>query len=142
MTEVFGALVVDDEVHVRRTVSESDVYLFAGLTGDLNANHVDAVIAAGTSMGARVAHGALMLGFVSTASTSLIERSGVHAVAYGYDRVRFVKPVFFGDTVDVGYCVVSLEESTRKLTADVTITNQRDEVVAVTQHLLFFPEGT
>lgn len=136
---VFGAVTSESRVHVRKTLGESDVYLFAGITGDLNPNHVDAVAMAGTAYGARLVHGALLLGFVSTASTRLIELAGVHAVAYGYDRVRFIRPVFLGDTIDVGYAVTSLDAEARKLTAAVEIRNQDGDLVAVAGHLLHFP---
>jgi acyl dehydratase len=56
-----------------KTVSESDVYLYAGITGDLDPNHVDEEYASKTSLGHRVAHGTLILGYTSAASTQILK---------------------------------------------------------------------
>jgi len=61
-----------DEVCFSKTVGESDVYLFAGITGDLSGNHVNEELMRKSSYGRRIAHGALMVGFMSTASTMMI----------------------------------------------------------------------
>jgi 3-hydroxybutyryl-CoA dehydratase len=118
---------IDQETFFRKTVSESDVYLFAGITGDLSENHVDRQAMQGTEYRERIAHGMLVMSFMSTGSTRLIERTGGLAVSYGYDRVRFVAPVYFGDTITVHYRVTR-------------VTNQRSEVVAVAQHTLAWRE--
>ena len=76
----------------RRRWGESDVYLFAGITGDLAPNHVNEVYMAGTAYGRRIAHGALLIGYMSTASTLVIGQmppAGETPVSLGYDRVRF-----------------------------------------------------
>ena len=90
------AFVVGDSVTFTKTVGETDVYLFAGITGDFAPNHVDREYMARTRYGERIAHGVLVLGYASTASSRMLERSGEHAVSYGYDRVRFCGPVFLG----------------------------------------------
>ena len=69
-------LSVGDQVRFSKTVSESDVYLFAGITGDLAPNHVDEEYMRATPYGRRIAHGALLIGFMSTASTMMVERHG------------------------------------------------------------------
>jgi acyl dehydratase len=71
--DAFAALSVGRKVTFSKTVSESDVYLFAGLTGDLSPNHVDEEYMKKTTYGRRVAHGVLALGFMSTASTRIIQ---------------------------------------------------------------------
>ncbi|MBA2447600.1 MAG: hypothetical protein H0V51_06190, partial [Chloroflexi bacterium] len=60
------------KTRVSRTVSESDVYLFAGISGDLDPNHVDEEYCRKTSFGHRIAHGALILGYTSAASTQIL----------------------------------------------------------------------
>ena len=102
----FAALPVGRTVTVRRTVSESDVYLFAGLTGDHSPNHTDEEYMRGTRYGRRIAHGALAIGLMSAASTKIIDGLPGTIVSYGYDRVRFPAPLFFGDTVTVTYEIV------------------------------------
>jgi acyl dehydratase len=131
---------IGQETFFRKTVSETDVYLFAGITGDLSENHVDRHAMQGTEYRERIAHGMLVMAFMSTGSTRLIERTGGLAVSYGYDRVRFVAPVYFGDTITVHYRVTSVDTERSRSFADVRVTNQRGEVVAVAQHTLAWRE--
>jgi acyl dehydratase len=131
---------VGDETTFTKTVSESDVYLFAGITGDLSPNHVDQSYMERSRWGRRMAHGALLVGFISTASTLAIARARALAeetpVAVGFDRVRFLAPVFLGDTVTVHYTIADIDLTRRRSTAEVRITNQDGELVAVAQHIL------
>lgn len=121
-----------------KTVSESDVYLFAGLTGDLYQNHTNEEYMKSTRYGRRIAHGALLVGFMSAASTRITERCSHPVVAYGYDRIRFIRPVFFGDTVTVEYRITERDVAQQKVFAQVTCTNQRGEVVGAATHILKF----
>lgn len=134
---IFPGTVIGDVVTTSRTISESDVYLFAGITGDMGPNHTNDSYMKGSEYGQRIAHGALTLSLSSTCSTKLIEKMGNPPVVnYGYERVRFIKPVFFGDTVTVTYVVKEIDEAGGRLVAEATSTNQRDEVVAVAINLL------
>jgi 3-hydroxybutyryl-CoA dehydratase len=135
---VFPPCVVGDQVIFRKTISESDVYLFAGISGDFNRNHVDEEAMSKSEYGRRIVHGALLLAFVSSASTRFIEQSGMPAVAYGYDRVRFIKPVYFGDTVEVAYQVVEAHPGEPKVVTAARITNQHAELVAIATNLIFY----
>ena len=128
--------VVGDRVTFSKTVGESDVYLFAGITGDLAPNHVDRTYMAHTRYGARIAHGVLVLGYTSTASTKMLERAGAHAVSYGYDRVRFTAPVFLGDTVTVRYVVDRIDHDAGKVYSNVRVSNQDGAVCLVATHVL------
>lgn len=130
--------VVGERVTFRKTVSESDVYLFAGISGDFNQNHVDEETMSKTGYGHRIVHGALLLAFVSSASTRFIEQTGRPAVAYGYDRVRFIKPVYFGDTIEVSYQATLVRPGEPKVAAEARITNQHAELVAIATNLIFF----
>jgi 3-hydroxybutyryl-CoA dehydratase len=130
-----------EQVRFSKTVSESDVYQFAGITGDFSVNHVNEEYMKGTIYGRRIAHGVLLVGFMSTASTMLIERSVARgsdetAVSLGYDRIRFLKPVFLGDTITVTYTVEKIDAAARRTWAKVEIANQHGELVTVGQHLL------
>lgn len=122
----------------RKTVGETDVYIFAGITGDLYANHVDEQYMRTTRYGRRIAHGALLVGYMSAASVKLLDGLPNAAVSYGYDRIRFVHPVFLGDTVTVTCTVVGKNPDKDQVILDVQVTNQDDEVVAVATHLLKF----
>ena len=128
--------VVGDSVTFAKTVGESDVYLFAGVTGDLAPNHVDETYMARTSYGARIAHGVLVLGYTTAASTRMLQKAGADAVSYGYDRVRFTAPVFFGDTVTVHYEVERIDEAAGKVYNAVRVSNQDGVLCLVATHIL------
>jgi acyl dehydratase len=132
---------VGDQVRFAKTVSESDVYLFAGITGDLAPNHVDEEYMRATPYGRRIAHGALLIGFMSTASTMMVERHGGLAqgetpVSLGYDRIRFTAPVFLGDTITVTYTIAEVDLVRRRSRSKIEVSNQQGETVAVAEHIL------
>lgn len=134
--EAFDALVIGKRVSVRRTVSESDVYLFAGVSGDFSPNHVDEEYMKGTPYGRRIAHGALAVALMSGASTKIIDGLPGTIVSYGYDRIRFPAPLFIGDTVTVTYEITERDPARLTTRARVTCTTQRGDVVAAAVHLL------
>lgn len=130
---------VGDRTTFSKTVSESDVYLFAGITGDLSPNHVNKAYMEKSSYGRLMAHGALMVGFMSTASSMVIAdtRDATETpVSLGYDRIRFIKPVYLGDTITVSYEIIETDLERRRATAKIEITNQDDELVSVGEHIL------
>ena len=134
----FAAMPVGATVSFTKTVGESDVYLFAGISGDLHRNHVDEEYMRRSVYGGRIAHGALLVGYMSAASTRLSDACPVPVVSYGYDRIRFVKGVRLGDTVTVEYRIVEHRPEEAKTFAQVTCTNQRGEVVAAATHIMKF----
>jgi 3-hydroxybutyryl-CoA dehydratase len=131
---------VGERASFSKTVSESDVYLFAGITGDLSPNHVNKAYMERSSFGRLQAHGALLVGFMSTASTLVLANSREGAdetpVSLGYDRVRFLAPVYFGDTVTVDYTIASIDVERRRSNGDIRVTNQDGTLVAVATHIL------
>jgi len=133
---------VGQSVTFSKTVSESDVYLFAGITGDLAPVHVNAALMEQSAFGQRIAHGALIVGFMSTLSSLMVEKAedshskGETPVSLGYDRVRFVGPVFFGDTVTLTYTITDVDEERRRTTAEIEAKNQNGDTVAVATHIL------
>ncbi len=132
---------VGDEVRFSKTVGESDIYMFAGITGDFAGNHVDEEYMKRSSYGRRIAHGALLVGFMSTTSSLMIEKSGSKdgpetPVSLGYDRVRFIAPVYINDTVEVVYRIAEVDAAKRRSHSEITVTNQRGETVAVGRHIL------
>ena len=129
------------DVTFSKTVGESDIYLFAGITGDLSPNHVNAEFMKATPYGQRVAHGALLVGYMSAASSLAVDRGlkvieGMSPVSLGYDRVRFLKPVFIGDTVTVAYRVTRTDTAARRSYAVIAVTNQHGETVAAATHVM------
>jgi acyl dehydratase len=117
----------------RRTVEAGDVSRFAGLSGDFNPLHTDEVFAKQTPFGAQVTHGILTLA-VSNGQQNLAGWfEGTALALLGLDRVRFTVPVKFGDTIHTEMTVKQARASSKVdrgvVTFDVTVKNQRDDVV-------------
>lgn len=128
-------------VSFSKTVGESDIYLFAGITGDLSPNHVDREFMRKTSYGRRIAHGSLLIGFMSTASTMILQKypaadDDATPVSLGYDRIRFLKPVFINDTITVNYTIEDIDPERHRSLSNIEIVNQSGELVAVAKHIL------
>jgi acyl dehydratase len=134
-TDSIRTFPVGKSVTFSKTVSESDVYLFAGITGDFDPIHVNQEFARTTQYGQRIAHGALILGYMSTASTLIHQGFGRPLVSLGYDRIRIVAPVFVGDTVTVTYTVTAADLERSRTTAECIARNQRGETVVISTHI-------
>ena len=139
MTEFY--VKVGDSVTFAKTVAESDIYLFAGITGDFSVNHVNEQYMARSKYGKRIAHGALLIGFASTCSSLMIEKCRGTAgdetpVSLGYDKVRFLAPVYIGDTVTLTYTIIEVDPVKRRSRSEINIINQAGELVGVAQHIL------
>jgi 3-hydroxybutyryl-CoA dehydratase len=126
-----------------KTVGETDVTLFAGITGDFSDTHInDQYMRERSNLGGRIAHGALIVGYMSTASTlsiaHVIHQEGLtdFPVSAGYDKLRFLRPVPLGDTVTVTYTVTEVDRARGRSVAKVEAINQRGEVVAVSEHIM------
>ena len=136
---------IGDSAQFTKTVSESDVYQFAGITGDFSPNHINKVYMENSSFGRLMAHGALLVGFMSTVSTIAIahcREAEEPPVAVGYDKIRFLKPVFLGDTVTTTYTFSSIDPEKRKSKANIQVKNQNDQLVAVAEHILQWVPNT
>jgi len=121
-----------------KTIGESDVSLFAGLTGDLAPQHIDEAYMREHPMGTRIVHGTLVLALTSTAAARLSEQEGITVVSYGYDRVRFIRPVLLGQTIEARATVESIDEETGKIMLDSQVHLKPDgNLVAAVQHILF-----
>ncbi len=141
MLETDFHVAVGASVHFSKTVSESDVYLFAGITGDLSDVHCNEEFMKKSAFRRRIAHGALSVGFMSTASTLMFtphidKYVGLTPVSQGYDRVRFVGAVYFGDTLTITYTIAKLEGDRCRALSEVVATNQNGETVATATHIM------
>jgi len=132
-----------------KTVSESDVYLFAGISGDMNRVHLNDQYMKTTDIGQRVAHGMLTFSIASAAETELLnakfqemEDAGISYLSAGYEHVRFIKPVLFGDTLNTSYELISVDNETKKTVGHLTVVNQRGDVVLIGDHILKFFKKT
>ena len=138
---------VGDSVTFAKTVGETDIYMFAGITGDFSVNHVNEQYMAQSKFGRRIAHGALLVGYMSTCSTMMIDQCqgatrATTPVSLGYDRVRFIAPVFIGDTVTLTYTIAEIDAQKRRSLADINVVNQHGAVVAAARHILAWVENT
>jgi 3-hydroxybutyryl-CoA dehydratase len=122
-----------DQLHVgdakesRKTVSETDVYLFAGITGDFNPMHVDAEYAKTTPFGARVAHGPLTLALCAGVLGTELPGLGTVAVS---NHIEYQRPVYIGDTITVRVEVAELEPERNRATMAITWRTQDGDQVA------------
>jgi len=123
---------------VGRTITEADIVLHAGQTGDFFPHHMDAEWMATQPAGQRIAHGTLIL---SVAVGMTAGDINPQSMSYGYDRIRFIRPVFIGDTMRVIAEIV--EKAGHPKRPDefgyvhelVTVLNQHGETVMVLTHL-------
>lgn len=142
MIEKFlSAIQLGREVGFSKTVSESDVSLFAGISGDFARNHVDEAFMRKTAFGGRIAHGLLLLAYTSRASTMMAETclagsEAWAALALGFDRLRFLRPVRIGETITVRYVVEAVDVSRARMTSAVTLENEASAPVLVGTHLI------
>lgn len=121
-----------------RTITETDFVVHAGHTGDFFPHHMDAEFMKGTHFGQRIAHGTMTfaIGIGLTAS-----EINPHAFTYGYERLRFPKPVFIGDTIRTLLKVTALEADPKRagfgrVVETCIVVNQRGEVVMACEHVL------
>lgn len=120
-----------------RTITETDIVLHAGQTGDFYPHHMDAEWCSRQEFGQRIAHGTLIFSVAVGLTAGLVNPV---AFSYGYDRLRFVKPVFIGDTIRVKVTIKEKRDHRRAemgiVCEELEVTNQRGEVVLVCEHLL------
>jgi acyl dehydratase len=140
--QVVDRYLEDYEVgEVRRTlgrqITEADVVLHAGQTGDFFPHHMDERWAVEAGLGGRIAHGTLI---VSIAVGMTAGDVNPQAMSYGYDRIRFIKPVFLGDSITVQAEIVEVTDHPRRpelgrVDEHVTVTNQDGDTVLSLVHL-------
>lgn len=122
----------EEAVTAGRTITETDIVNFAGLTGDWNEIHTNKELAEGSLFKQRIAHGALVFSVATGLSVRLGQTADTVIAFYGLDRLRFVKPTFIGDTIRVRQKIESKSERDDKsgiVTILNEVVNQREEVV-------------
>ena len=120
-----------------RTVTETDIVIHAGQTGDFFPHHMDAEWVKTQEFKQRVAHGTLILSLGVGMTAAEINPA---AFSYGYDRVRFIRPVFIGDTIHVRATIKEKRDYLKRpdhgyVVEQVEVFNQRDETVLACEHL-------
>lgn len=122
-----------------RTVSASDVAQFAAVSGDFNPVHMDAVAAAASPFGGRIAHGMLVAGFISAAIANGVPGPGA---VYLSQSLAFKLPVRIGDTVTVRVEVLEVKARTRRVRLATVCRNQDDAVVLDGEAMVLVPVPT
>ncbi|MBE0643109.1 MAG: MaoC family dehydratase [Bacteroidetes bacterium] len=124
---------VGDTASFTKTISESDVYGFAGITGDFNPVHIDAVYAEQSMFKHRIAHGMLYAGFISTVLGTQLPGPGT---IYLSQSLRFLKPVYIGDTITAEVEVTELLEEKNRVRLSTRCRNQDAVIVAEGESVL------
>ncbi len=115
-----------DSASFTKTITEADITLFAGYSGDFNPAHINAVEAEQGMFHGRIAHGMLSAGFISAVLGMYLPGPGT---IYMGQELRFVKPVHIGDTVTATCTVVERNEEKNRLKLETVVTNQNGDPV-------------
>ena len=121
-----------------RTITETDFVVHAGHTGDFFPHHMDAEFMKASPFGQRIAHGTMTFAIGIGLTASEINPL---AFTYGYERLRFPKPVFIGDTIRTRLTVSAKEPDPKRpdhgrIVETCQVANQRGETVMVCEHIL------
>jgi 3-hydroxybutyryl-CoA dehydratase len=122
----FEELSMGQSAEFTKTVTETDVVMYAGITGDFNPMHVDEVTASKSRFGSRIAHGMLTAGFISAGIGMKLPGPGA---VYMGQTLRFTKPVRIGDTVTARLEVIELIPEKKRLKLSTRCTNQEGVVL-------------
>ena len=127
----------DTRETIGRTITETDIVLHAGQTGDFFPHHMDAEWCKTQDFGQRIAHGTLIFSVAVGMTATVINPL---ALSYGYDRLRFIKPVFIGDTIRVKITIADKKDHKKPgfgvVSERLEVLNQRGETVMACEHLL------
>ena len=127
-----------------RTITEADIVIHAGQTGDFFPHHMDEEWCRTQPFGRRIAHGTLIFS-VGVGLTAAVVNP--HAISYGYDRLRFILPVFIGDTIRVTVTVKEKRDKGKRpghgiVVEGCEVFNQKQELVLACDHLLLVERRT
>ncbi|SDL67527.1 Acyl dehydratase [Catalinimonas alkaloidigena] len=123
---------------IGRTITETDIVMHAGQTGDFFPHHMDAEWCKTQPFQRRIAHGTLIFSVAVGMTASFINEV---AMTYGYERLRFTKPVFIGDTIKVKVSIKEMKDHHKRpdyglVTELVEVFNQHGELVMLCEHIL------
>lgn len=133
----FEELTLGQSAEFAKTVTEADVVLFAGVTGDFNPAHVDQVAAEATRFGGRIAHGMLSAGLISATLAMKLPGPGTIYLA---QTLRFTRPVRIGDTVTARVEIAELHAEKRRARLTTTCRNQHNETVLDGEATVLVPD--
>jgi 3-hydroxybutyryl-CoA dehydratase len=134
-------LEVGEVAEYARRIDAEDIAAFARISGDDDPVHTDPDFAARTAFGRCIAHGAHVMGLLSTTASMMSRRSVARGaegtpVSAGYDRIRFTRPVFAGDTLTARYVIEEVDDGRARTRARLEVVNQDGETCLVGTHVL------
>lgn len=132
-----GRLEVGQTASITKTISEADVYMFAGITGDFNPAHVNEQFASGTRFGGRIAHGILSAGLISAVIGMQLPGPGT---IYVGQNLSFLAPVRIGDTVTASVKVKELDSAHNRAVLETVCTNQKGKRILSGEALVIPPQ--
>lgn len=132
---------VGESASASKTLTETDLAFFAAISGDFDPVHMDEEHARKSPFGRRIAHGVLSMALLSTVAAAISTRARERgyagtSVSLGYDRIRFLHPVFVGDTLTASYTVQALEPERARTRSKVEVRNQTGEACVVGDHIM------
>ncbi|QGU96702.1 enoyl-CoA hydratase [Clostridium bovifaecis] len=127
-----------DKASFTKTLTETDVYLFAGISGDLNPAHVNQAASEKAMFKGRICHGMLVSSLISTVLGMYLPGPGT---IYMSQELRFIAPVRMGDTVTAEAEVIERNEEKNRLVLKTTVTNQEGKVVIEGQAKVMPPKA-
>jgi len=133
----YDELTIGEKASFSKTITESDVYLFAGISGDFNPMHVNEEYAKLTPFGTRIAHGALPQSLIAPVLGMKLPGLGTVAVEI---TVRFKAPTLLGDTITATGEVIEKLAEKKWIKMGLTWTNQNDEKIAEGRALVIPPQ--
>ena len=129
---------VGQSARTAKTISESDVYLFAGITGDMNPMHINVQHAKDTRFQNRIAHGILSAGLISAVLGMQLPGPGC---IYLGQQLKFLRPVYIGDTITAEATITAIDREKNRVVLSTVCTNQKDEAVITGEATMLLPEG-
>jgi 3-hydroxybutyryl-CoA dehydratase len=129
---------VGDSAEFAKTVSETDIYLYAGITGDFNPAHVNEAYAQKTFFKTRIAHGMLTAGFISAILANQLPGPGT---IYMKQELKFLAPVRMGDTITAKVEVLEIIAEKNRIRLKTTCTNQEGTQVLDGEALVSAPKA-
>jgi len=117
---------IGDKAEFSKSITEADLVMFAGITGDMNPVHVNSEFAKMTAFGKRIVHGILSIGLISNVLGTQLPGPGV---LYLNQTCKFLKPVFIGDTITAMVEVTAKDESLNKVRLRTYCFNQNNQLV-------------
>lgn len=135
MAKTFDQIQLGDKDSFTKTITETDVVLFGGISGDLNPAHFDEVSASASPFKGRIAHGMLVSSLISTVLGTKLPGNGT---IYLKQESNFLKPVYFGDTI-TATCTVIEKTEKKRVILETVCTNQNGDIVISGQATVLAP---